>query len=54
MIVFAGIALGAVLMARRAKARSGNRLDMAQYGAVGGIVGGLVGLFVTIGVERMF
>jgi hypothetical protein len=54
MIVLAGMVLGGVLMGRRAKARGGNRLDLAQYAGVGAILGGLVGLFVTIGVERMF
>ena len=54
MIVILGIVAGAVSGVRSARARGGNRKDIAQYGAVGAILGGLIGLFVTIGVERMF
>lgn len=53
MIVVAGLLLGAAWGAMQAKRRGGNRADMAQYGAVGGILGGLAGLFVTIGLERL-
>jgi hypothetical protein len=45
--------LGAALGALSARRRGGNRLDMAQYGAVWGIIGGLAGLFATIALERM-
>ena len=54
MIVLAGIVIGAALGVHRARKGGGNRLDMAQYGAVWGIIGGLIGLFLTIGLERMF
>jgi hypothetical protein len=53
MIVIFGAALGAGLGWRSARARGGNRLDLAQYAGVGAIIGGLLGLFATIGVERM-
>lgn len=53
MIVLVGVVVGAALGVLSAKRRGGNRLDMAQYGAVWGIIGGLVGLFATIGLERI-
>ena len=53
MIVVAGLVLGAGWGVLTAKKRGGNRADMAQYGAVGGILGGIAGLFVTIGLERL-
>ena len=53
MIVLAGLVLGAVWGAMTARRRGGNRMDVAQYVAVGGIAGGLVGLFVAIAIERM-
>lgn len=53
MIVLLGVIAGAVIGTRKATARGGNRLDKAQFGAVGGIIGGLLGLFVTIGIERI-
>ena len=53
MIVLAGLIAGALLGVLSARRRGGNRLDMAQYGAVWGIIGALVGLFVTIGLERI-
>jgi len=53
MIVLAGLVLGAVWGVLTARRRGGNRLDMAQYGAVWGIIGALAGLFLTIGLERL-
>lgn len=53
MILIVSAALGAGLGWRSARARGGNRLDLAQYAGVGAIIGALVGLFLTIGVERM-
>ena len=54
MIVIIGAALGLVLGLRNAAKAGGNRKDRAQYAAVGAIIGGLLGLFVTIGVEKLF
>lgn len=53
MIVLAGLAFGALMGVRMARARGGNRLDMVQYGAVFGIIGAILGLFLTIGLERI-
>ncbi|MGY6411165.1 MAG: hypothetical protein ACXIUV_09105 [Alkalilacustris sp.] len=53
MIVLAGLVLGAVWGGWSARKRGGNRLDIAQYAAVGGIAGGIVGLFAAIALERM-
>ncbi|MGY6548393.1 MAG: hypothetical protein ACXIU7_05225 [Roseinatronobacter sp.] len=54
MIVILGAAGGCWLGIRNATKAGGNRKDQAQYGIVGAIVGALLGLFLTIGVERMF
>lgn len=54
MIILAGIVIGAALGLRNARSRGGNRLDQAQYGAVGGIIGAILGMVLTIGVERLF
>lgn len=48
----AGIFIGAVLGAARARSRGGTRLDMLQWAAVFAIILGLVGLFVLIFIER--
>jgi len=53
MIVLAGLALGIVWGIRQARSRGGNRLDMAQYGAVYGIAFAIAELFLTILVEKM-
>lgn len=53
MIVLAGILVGAVLGALRARARQGNRLDMLQYGTAYAIIFALIGMFITIFLERM-
>lgn len=52
MIVILAFIIGAALGAYRAKKRGGNRLDMAQYGAVYGIGLALVALFLVIIGER--
>lgn len=44
--------IGAFGGAMRAKKRGGNRLDMAQYGAIYGIIFGLVGLFISVYLAR--
>ncbi|WP_432450202.1 hypothetical protein [Aliiroseovarius marinus] len=52
MIVIVALVLGALWGALRAKKRGGNRLDMAQYGAVYAIGCALVALFLAIITER--
>ena len=54
MIVILGSIAGGWWGYRSAGKQGGNSKDRAQYATVGVIIGGLVGLFVTIGVERMF
>jgi hypothetical protein len=53
MIVLGGLVFGGLFGALRARARQGNRLDIAQYAAVHGIAFALAGLFLTIALERM-
>ena len=53
MIVLFGAVGGALLGARTAHKRDGNRLDMAQYAAGFGIAGTLLGLIVSIVIERL-
>lgn len=53
MIVIAGLVLGAIGGALRARRRGGKPLDQLQYAAGYGIAFGLLGMFVTIGLERM-
>ncbi len=50
----AGIVLGALLGAIRAKRRGGKPADMAQWAAAYGMIFGLVGLFVLIFIERSY
>ena len=50
----AGLILGAVFGAFRAKAQGGKRLDMLQWGAGFAVAFGLVGLFVLIFIERSY
>lgn len=52
MIVIVAFVVGAAFGALRAKKRGGNRLDMAQYGAVYGIVLALIATFITIMITR--
>jgi hypothetical protein len=52
MLVIAGAVTGAVLGALAARKQGGNRLDMAQYAASGGIALGLVGMIATILIHR--
>jgi hypothetical protein len=53
MIIIAGLLIGALWGGATARRRGGNRLDVAQYAAVGGIVGALLGLIATIAIGRM-
>lgn len=50
----AGIVLGAILGAFRARQRQGNALDMGQWAAVFAIIGALLGLAVMIAVQRAY
>ncbi|MEE9388346.1 MAG: hypothetical protein V3U96_07030 [Paracoccaceae bacterium] len=53
MIVIAGFIIGAIGGGLRARARKGNRLDIAQYAFVFGMIFALFGLFLTLFLERM-
>jgi hypothetical protein len=53
MIILAGLVIGAAIGARNAVRRAGNRLDIAQYTAVGGLIGAMLGTIGTIVVERL-
>ncbi|UWQ48356.1 hypothetical protein K3720_10390 [Leisingera caerulea] len=53
MIVIAGLVLGALIGAMKARKRGGNTLDMLQYGAVYAIVIGILGLLATILTHRV-
>jgi hypothetical protein len=48
-----GILIGAAFGAWRARQRGGNRLDMAQWGAVYAIIFGMAGLILAITLGRM-
>ena len=49
-----GLLIGALLGALGARQRSGKRLDLFQWAAVGAIMGGIVGLFVLVFIERSY
>jgi hypothetical protein len=53
MIVWAGLAIGAVFGALTAQRRGGGLLDMAQYAAGFGIALALFGMVVTIAIARL-
>ena len=50
----AGILIGAITGALRAKMRGGKMLDILQWAAVFGIIFGLIGLFLLIFIERSY
>ena len=52
ILPLAGLILGALIGAWRARARGGSRLDLVQWGAVHALIGGLAGLFLLIGISR--
>ena len=52
IIPLAGLLIGAIFGAWRARTKGGNRLDMAQWAAVFAILFGLVGLFILIMIQR--
>ncbi len=45
--------LGALFGAWRARMKHGNRLDMAQYAAIGALIFGVLGTFLAIYIDRM-
>lgn len=53
MIVIAGLILGAIVGALRARARQGNKLDIAQYAAVHAIIFAVLGMFLTILIDYL-
>jgi hypothetical protein len=53
MLTLVGIVIGALFGAWRAKRRGGNRLDVAQWGAVYAILFGLAGLILAIALARV-
>ena len=48
----AGLVIGAIVGAVRAKLRGGKTLDMLQWSAVFAMIFGLIGLFALIFIER--
>ena len=50
----AGIVIGAIVGAVRAKMRGGKTLDMLQWAAVFAMIFGLIGLFALVFIERSF
>lgn len=52
MIIILFAVIGAIFGAWRARSRSGNGLDIAQYAAVHAIIFGLIGLVVLIVLTR--
>ncbi|MDE3028580.1 MAG: apolipoprotein acyltransferase [Paracoccaceae bacterium] len=52
MIVYAALVVGALVGGLRARARKGNRLDIAQYAVVYAIMFGVIGMVVTIVLTR--
>ncbi|WP_458790324.1 hypothetical protein [Yoonia sp. MH D7] len=48
----AGLLIGAVIGALRAKSRGGKMFDLLQWGAVFAMIFGLIGLFILVFIER--
>lgn len=53
ILPLAGLLIGAVWGALRARSRGGNRLDMAQWGAAHGVALAVLGLFLLIILSRL-
>ena len=53
MIILAFALAGGLIGWRSATRRRGNRLDIAQYAAVGAIAGAILGMFATVALERL-
>lgn len=52
LIPLAGILIGAVLGALKAKSKGGKPADMAQWGAVFAMIFGVIGLFIAVIMTR--
>lgn len=48
----AGLLIGAIFGAIRAKQRGGQMFDLLQWGAVFAMIFGLIGLFILVFIER--
>lgn len=48
IIPVAGLILGAIIGAIRARMRGGKLLDMLQWGAAFGVICGIIGLFILV------
>ena len=53
MIVIASALIGAVLGVLHAHRKNGNRLDMAQYGAIFALISAVLGVFLAIYLDRL-
>lgn len=52
ILPLAGLVIGALVGALRARARGGKAADLWQWAAVHALIGGVVGLFLLILLER--
>ena len=52
ILPLAGLFLGALLGAFRAKRKGGKLLDVLQWAAVYAMIFGVIGLFILIGIDR--
>ncbi len=52
MIILAGLILGAIMGALRARKRGGDRKDIWQYAVVHAIIFALLAMFLTVGLHR--
>lgn len=50
----AGLFIGAVLGAFKAKKRGGKAADMAQWGAVFAMIFGVIGMFIAVIITRQY
>jgi len=53
MIVLFSFVIGVIGGVLRARSRGGNRMDMAQYGAIYGMIFAIFGVFLTIFLGKM-
>ena len=52
MVVLVSAAIGALWGVVHQKRRGGNRMDMAQYGAVWGLIGAILGLIFAVALDN--